>query len=251
MNMWIGAAIAVVGGFVGGSIASRIVSKILGASKVPALRESAAPLAGLALAAGVIIGLLVALGFISPDDLDQLGSDAVSFLPKAIAALVIVIGGSVVATFAAGAVEKSLAGMGAVARFGPMITKFAILGGAAIIGAGQTGVDTMVVNIAVAALLFGVAGSLALLTGLGGRKIAGEIAAGRAWRQALQPGDRIIAADVAGTEVDGIVIEVRSTAVEIDVNGATMFVPNSKLLDAVVRRDRPKQADAEAMIDGG
>lgn len=249
MNMWIGAAIALAGGFVVGTIASRIVSAVLGRSKVDALRESAAPLAGLALSAGIIAGLLVALGFISPDDLDQLGSDAIAFLPKAISALVIVIGGSVASTFAAGAVAKSLAGTGAVARFAPIIAKFAILGGSAIVAAGQTGIDTMVVNIAVAALLFGVSGSLALLTGLGGRQVAGEIAAGRAWRRSLLPGDRIHAPDVGGTAVDGVVVEVHPTAVELNRQGTSVFVPNSKLLDAVVERERPQPADAEGMIE--
>ncbi len=249
MNEWVAAGIAIVAGFVVGTIASRIVVATLGRSKTPAIQESATPLAGLALSAGFVTGLLVALGFVSPDDLDQLGSDAIAFLPAAIAALIIVIIGNVVSTFAANAVAKALAGTGAAARFAPSITKYAIIGGSAIIAAGQLGVDTAVVNIGVAAMLFGVAGSLALLTGLGGRQVAGEIAAGRAWRRSLELGDHIRADDVAGTEVEGIVVEVHPTAVEIDAAGSRVFVPNSKLLDAVVVRRRPTPADAEAMIE--
>ena len=249
MNEWVAAGIAIVAGFVVGTIASRIVVATLGRSKTPAIQESATPLAGLALSAGFVTGLLVALGFVSPDDLDQLGSDAIAFLPAAIAALIIVIIGNVVSTFAANAVAKALAGTGAAARFAPSITKYAIIGGSAIIAAGQLGVDTAVVNIGVAAMLFGVAGSLALLTGLGGRQVAGEIAAGRAWRRSLELGDHIRADDVAGTEVEGIVVEVHPTAVEIDSSGSRVFVPNSKLLDAVVVRRRPTPAEAEAMIE--
>ena len=52
----------------------------------------------------------------------------------------------------------------------------------------QTRIDTMVVNIAVAVMRSAVALSLALLTGLGGRQVAGELAAGRAWRSSLRPG---------------------------------------------------------------
>ncbi len=249
MNEWIGASIAIVAGFIIGTIASRVVLSVLNRSKNASLRESAPPLAGLALSAGVIVGLLVALGFVSPDDLDQLGSDAIKFLPKLISALVILIGGNVAATFAASAVAKSLAGAGSAARFAPPITKFAIIGGSAIIAAGQAGVDTAVVNIGVAALLFGVAGSLALLTGLGGRHVAAEIAAGRAWRRSLERGDRIRADGVGGTAVDGVVVEVHPTAIELDSTGSTVFVPNSKLLEAVVERRRPQPADAEAAID--
>ncbi len=261
MNEWISAAIAVAAGIVVGTIASRVVLSVLNRSKAQAFRDSAAPLAGLALSAGVVVGLLVALGFVAPDQLEQLGDDAIAFLPKAIAALVIVIGANVASTFAAAAVAKSLAGTGAAARFAPMIAKFAILVGGAIIAAGQTGIDTAVVNIAVAALLFGVAGALALLTGLGGRQVAGEIAAGRAWRTSLRSGDRI-AAVVAGPRqtaadaapsppltVSGVVVEVHPTAVELDASGVTVFVPNSRLLDSVVERERPEPADAEGEIE--
>lgn len=256
MNEWIGAAIALAGGVLVGTIASRIVARLLNRSKVAALRESSAPLAGLALSAGVIVGLLVALGFIAPDELEQLGNDAIAFLPKAIAALVIVIAANVASTFAAAAVARSLAGTGAAARFAPIITKFAILGGGAIIAAGQTGIDTVVVNIAVAALLFGVALSIALLTGLGGRQVAGELAAGRAWRSSLQSGDRIraIVSGSSGAQAPpeplvGVVVDVLPTAVELDAAGTTVFVPNSRLLDSIVERDRPTPADAEAEIE--
>ena len=249
MNEWVAAAIAVVAGFVIGTIASRIVLAVLGRSKRAALQESASPLAGLALAAGVVVGLLVALGFVSPDDLDELGSDAVAFFPKLIAALIILIAGTVAASFAANAVAKAMAGTGAAARFAPVITKYAIIGGSAIIAAGQAGVDTAVVNIAVAAMLFGIDASLALLTGLGGRQVAGEIAAGRAWRRSLLAGDRIRSDDVGGAAVDGVVVEVHPTAVELDSTGTSVFVPNSKLMDAVVERRRPEPADAEAAID--
>ncbi len=249
MNEWLAAAIAVVAGFVVGTIASRIVLAVMGRSKRPSVRASATPVAGLALAAGVVTGLLVALGFVSPDELEELGSGAIDFLPKLIAALVIVIVGNVVATFAANAVAKSLAGTGAAARFAPPITKYTIIGASAIVAAGQAGVDTTVINIAVAAGLLGVAASLALLTGLGGRQLAGEIAAGRAWRRSLDPGDRITANDVAGTAVDGVVVEVHPTAVELDATGTTVFVPNSKLMEVVVERRRPQPAEAEAAID--
>lgn len=261
MNEWISAGIAIVVGVIVGIIASRVVSAVMNRSKVAAVRESAPPVAGLALSAGVVTGLLIALGFVAPDQLEQLGEDAIAFLPDAIAALVIIIAANVVSTFAAAAVAKSLEGTGAAARFAPLITKYAILAGGAIIAAGQTGIDTAVVNISVAALLFGVAGALALLTGLGGRQVAGEIAAGRAWRASLRSGDRI-AALVAGSRrdtgdpsdrgsitVEGVVVEVHPTAVELDASGVTMFVPNSRLLDSVVERERPEPAVAEGEIE--
>lgn len=265
MNDWLAAGIAIAGGIAVGIAASRLVGGLLQRSSHESLRASSAPFAGLALSSGVIIGLLVALGFVAPDQLSMLGDDTIAFLPKAISALVILIGANVVSTFAAAAVARSLAGAGAAARFAPLITKFSILVGGAIVAAGQTGVDTTVVNIAVAAVLFAMSGSVVLLTGLGGRQVAGEIAAGRAWRNSLQLGDRIEAsiataaaaegsiADGAGTSatVSGTVVEVHPTSVELDAAGTTIFVPNSRLLASIVARERPHPADAEGTLESG
>jgi hypothetical protein len=201
-----------------------VVRNQMAKSKIEALRESAAAIAGLVFSGCIIVGLLVALGFVSPDDLDQLPSDLIAFLPKAISAAIVAIGRNIAGTFAQTAVAKAVAGSGAASRFAPAIIRFAILGAAIILAAAQLGVDTTVINIAVAALLFGAAASLALLTGLGGRQVGGEVAAGRVWRRSLEPGDHTPASNVGGVDVDGA--------------DATLFVPNSKLLDTVVERKR-------------
>ncbi len=49
--------------------------------------------------------------------------------------------------------------------------------------------------------------------------------------------------------VAGVVVEVHPTAVELDTAGVTVFVPNSRLLDSVVERDRPEPADADGEIE--
>ena len=242
MNVWISAAIAVGAGLVIGSIASRIVRGQLAKAKVEALRQSAAAISGLVFSGCIILGLLVALGFVSPDDLDRLHSDLIAFLPKAISAAIVAIGGNIAATFAQTAVAQALAGSGAASKFAPAIVRFAILAAAMILAAAQLGVDTTVINIAVAALLFGVAASLALLTGLGGRQVASEVAAGRVWRRSLEPGDHISARGVAGVDIDGVVVDIHPTAIEVEAADATLFVPNSKLLETVVERKR-RQAD--------
>lgn len=248
MNEWISAAIAIGAGLVIGSIASRIARNQMAKSKIPALNESASAIGGLVFSGFIIIGLLVALGFVSPDDLDQLPSDLIAFLPKAISAAILAIGGNIVGTFAQGAVAKAVAGSGAASRFAPVIVRFAVLAAAVILAAAQLGVDTTVINIAVASLLFGVAASLALLTGLGGRHVAGEVAAGRVWRRSLEAGDRIRASDVAGVDVDGVVVDIHPTAIEVRSGESTLFVPNSKLMETVVERTRPTPAQAAGEI---
>lgn len=272
MNPWIGAVIAIVAGVIVGTVASRLVASFLSRSRIKALRESSPALAGLALSAAVVIGLLVALGFVASDELEQLGDDAIAFLPKAISALIIVIGANVASTFAAAAVASSLAGTGTAARFAPIITKYAILGGGAIIAAGQTGVDTAVINIAVAALLFGVALGVALLTGLGGRQVAAEVAAGRATRRLLRVGDRVVIGPMAapgrgtesqsergsdvggampgdGTAISGTIADLHPTAVEVVADGRSVLVPNTIVIAAPMVHDRPAPADAEGELD--
>lgn len=241
MNIWISAAIAVAGGIAIGSIASRIVRNQLMKSKVDALRESSAPISGLVFSGCVIAGLLVALGFVSPDDLDKLPTDLINFLPKAITAAILIIGGNIAGAFAGTAVGRATAGSGAAGKFAPTIVRIAILAAAAILAATSIGIDTAVINIAVAALLFGIAASIAMLTGLGGRRIAGEVAAGRVWRRSLATGDHIRAQNVAGVDIDGVIVEIHPTTIEVEADESTLFVPNTKLMDSVVQRTRKSE----------
>lgn len=221
-----------------GAIVARIVRSVLARTRNDALETSAAPLASLAFSTLLIIGLVVALGFVHPESRDKVINDMVDFLPRTLAAAIVVIGGNVVATVARSAVAKALRGSGTAERYGPGIVRFAIVAFAAILGAAQLGVDTTIINILTASVLFGTAAAGALLVGLGGRAVAGEVAAGRAWRNALAVGDRIVARNLNGADVDGTIVEIHPTAVELDSAGRTVLVPNSQLLDAVVEVTR-------------
>ncbi|MDH4146094.1 MAG: mechanosensitive ion channel family protein [Acidimicrobiia bacterium] len=239
MNSWIGAAIAVAAGFVIGSVASGIVRRQLDRPRRPeVLREVASPIAGLVFALLVVAGLITALGFVMPEALDEMPSDLIAFLPRAIAAAVVLILSSVAGTLAATGVSRSMRGVsGAAARAVPSAVKAALLGAGAILAAGQIGVDTTIINLASAALLFGLAGGAALLIGLGGRTVASEIAAGRAQRSLLQKGDVVLIGDLRGR-----VIDLHPTALELEVPGGDgasrrVFVPHSELLAGRFERE--------------
>lgn len=222
-----------------GVIVARIVRNVLERSDREAVSGASAPMGSLAFSALFILGLVVALGFVHPDSLDTIPDDLVDFIPRALAAAIVLIGGNVVATLARTATQRALRGTGAE-RAGPSVARWTILAFAFILGAAQLGVDTTIINIAAAALLFGTAATMALLVGLGGRQVAGEIAAGRAWRTSLSVGDRVQASDVGGVALDGTVVEIHPTAVELDVAGRTLLVPNSQLLDVVIERTRQR-----------
>lgn len=238
MNQWISAAIAAGAGLVVGAIASRLVRNSLVNSSRDPVRTAAGPAASLVFSTVFIVGLIVALGFVNPDSLDTIPADLVEFLPRVLAAAIVVIGGNVVAAIARSGSQRALRGAGAAERFGPPLVRWAVLAFAVILGAAQLGIDTTIINIASAALLFGTAATMALLIGLGGRRVAGEVAAGRAWRRTLAVGDHIRATGLPGADVDGVVIEIHPTAVEVDSGGRTLLVPNSQLLAAVVERHR-------------
>lgn len=238
MNEWISAAIAAGAGLVIGAIAARIVRNALAKASREAVRESAGAIGSLVFSIAFIAGLVVALGFVDPDSLDTIPKDLVEFLPRALAGAIVVIGGNVVATIARTTTQRALRGAGPAERFGPSVVRAVVLAFAVILGAAQLGIDTTIINIAAAAILFGTAATMALLVGLGGRRVASEVAAGRAWRKSLQVGDRVKASGLTGGEVDGVVVEIRPTAVELDCAGRSLLVPNSQLLDVVVERIR-------------
>lgn len=243
MNEWISAAIAAGAGLVVGAIAARITRNALGRASRDAIRGVAVPVGSLVFSIVLIIGLIVALGFVNPDSLDTIPTDLVDFLPRALAAAIVVIGGNVVATIARSTTQRALRGTGPAERFGPSAVRWVILAFSFILGAAQLGIDTTIINIAAAAILFGTAATMALLVGLGGRRVAGEVAAGRAWRKSLQVGDRVRASGLPGGEVDGVVVGIRPTSVELDCAGRSLLVPNSQLLDVVVERIRPPADD--------
>lgn len=239
MNPWISAAIAAGAGLLIGVIASQLVRRAIGGNRNPAIAEAAGPLANVVFSIALVIGLVVALGFVQPGALDTIPQDLVKFLPRLIAAVIVLIGGNVVASLARTGAARALRGMGPVERYVPAALRVIILAFAAILAAAQLGIDTTIINIAAAAILFGGALAMAMLVGFGGRDVAGEMAAGRAWRSSLRSGDRISASNVNGVDIAGTVVQVHPTAVELESDGRTMLVPNSQLLNVVIERTRP------------
>ncbi len=225
---WIIVIGALVGGVVIGLIVAKIISGLLGSEKRPEpLRGAAGPLAGLGFWACVIAGLLVALGVLSPSSLEQLPKDLIAFLPRLMSAAIIVIGANVVAQFATAALAPMTARASAsVQRQVGTAVRVLIIGMAALLAVRQLGIDTTVINLGVAAIFFGVAASLTLLVGLGGRDVASEIASTRAVRRLLNAGDRVTIGDISGT-----VTAIHPTAIELlDQTDGVVLVPSSQLL---------------------
>lgn len=240
---WIVVAAAIVGGVVLGLFASRLLNSFLGAPARPEpLRQAAGPLSSLGFWTFVIIGLLVALGVLSPSSLEQLPKDVIAFLPRLLSAAILLILANVVSEFATAAIRPMLGRASAsVQRQAVMAVKALIVGMATILAVRQLGIDTTVINLAVAALFFGVAGSLTLLIGLGGRRVAHEVSATRAIKRLVATGDRVTVG-----EVNGEVIAIHPTAVELRAADASVqLVPSSLLLSETITVVRNRPADSE------
>jgi small-conductance mechanosensitive channel len=91
-----------------------------------------------------------------------------------------------------------------------------------------------VINLGVAAVFFAVAASLTLLIGLGGQRVAREVAATRALRRLLGVGDKVTVGDI-----EGVVQSVSPTAIEVETtSGTTVLVPSSHFLTSTFTIDR-------------
>ena len=217
----------IVGGFILGSIAAAISRKITSRPGQPEIiQTSAGAIATLCFSIMLIASLIIALGIINEQALDQLMTDSVLFLPKVISAAIVVIVANIIANLAEAGVTRSMGHVSPTLRQRvPMVVKATIVGFALIIAANQLGVNTTIVLIAVAALLFGLALAAALLAGLGGRPVAEEVAAGRALRRELKVGDTIR----VGT-IEGDVAAIGSTSTQITSANNVTLIPNSQIL---------------------
>ena len=242
---WIIVAGAIVAGFVVGMIASRIITVLLGAPTRPEpIQQAAGPLASLGFWTFVIVGLLVALGVLSPDSLSEMPKDLVAFLPRLLSAAIVVIGANVLSSFATAALAKALArASSTVQRQAVMITRATIMALAVLIAVPQLGIETTVINLGVAAIFFALSASFTLLVGLGGRDVATQVASTRAVKRMVQAGDEVTLEDLTGT-----VVVLHPTAVEIRAaDGEAVLVPSARFLTETVTIKRgEKSADSPA-----
>jgi small-conductance mechanosensitive channel len=251
-NDWIIFAAAIIGGLVGAVVASRGVATVMGAPSRPEpFRNASGALANLAMSVCVGVGLIVALGVVSPASLEQLPRDLIDFAPRLLAAGIIVIAANVLSSFATTALAPALGRMPlSVQRPTLRAVRIVIVTLAVLLAVRQVGFDTTIINLGLAAIFFGVAGALMLLVALGGRDVATEVAATRMLRRMLGEGDHVRIDDV-----EGRVLSVHPTAVELQTaTGRTVLVPSSRFLSETItirRADSNRGSDIQAPTAGG
>lgn len=244
MNSWILALLAIVVGIVLGMIVSRLVYRLVASAGREAVQSVAKPISQLAFSIFMVGGLIVALGFVQPDALDQLPKDAIAFFPKILTAAIIIIVARVLASFAATAISQATSRMPLnIERQIHMVVRSLIYTLAILLAVSTIGIDTEVVNMGLAAIFFGVAATLTLLIGLGGHGVAREVASNRAMRRLVSEGDIVMFNDVQGkvTAVHPTTIELEDPETQL-----TVLVPASRFVNEKLTVKRTPASEAAA-----
>lgn len=232
---WLWAGVAVLAGFIIATLLSQVARRVF-MRRGKRMAQLAPAASSLTFSLVVVVGLLVALGFVQPESLEQLRDDTIVYLPRALSAIIVVILGSVVGTIISTGVREAIGRtMGRLGDQIATVLKGGVTAFAAILAASQLGIDTTVINIFVAAVCAGLALAFALIVGFGSRPVATEIATGRALRRLIATGD-VIETGVAS----GQVVAMHPTAVEIEHDGVTTLVPNSDITNAGFTLERRK-----------
>lgn len=227
IDPWIYAIGAVLVGLLSGVVGAALVRRIIlkGREDRPEMHDAARATATFLFLFFTALGVIVAIGFTEPDTLEPIPADLVRKSPRILAAGLILIAGRAIA-FALGGMIRS-AFEGSTPRIQAQIgatARFVVYAVALVLALSQLGVDTTILSILAGAVTFGLAGAFALLVGLGGREMGGELAAGRHLSRIVAVGDRV--------EVDGIagrIVALHPASVEIELDGASVHMANTRL----------------------
>jgi small-conductance mechanosensitive channel len=240
----IGAAIALlVVGYLIAWVVSRILSRTLEAvgfdelaARIGAGNElarigvpSASKLvAGAVRFAIIVIAIIAAVSSLGLSALNASLNAAILFLPKLLAAGLLLLAGLVLARMVRDRVDRATARMDLAGPLGTL-AETAVIAIFVATALSQLSVPLAILTLIVAILVGAVALGAALAFGLGSRETARQIAAGRSLASSLQVGERITVGGLTG-EIESF----GSAAILLRTDTSTLRIPNHLLLESVV-----------------
>ncbi len=229
---WIWAAIAVGAGLLLGAAVAIVIRRQLSrAHRRLAAQEIAKPLSTFVFWIVFAAGVLVAVAVSSPENLETVPTELLAWLPRLAVAGLLLIGGYAVGLTIAAAVGRAVERVaGHRNRMLERTVRTVVLAGSLILALSQVGVDTTVVNLLIAGVVFATATVLAGISVVGGRQVAAHVAAGRVLQRVIEVGMQIEAGDVAG-----VVAELRVAHVLVDTDDGRLLVPYGILMDKPIR----------------
>lgn len=230
IDPWIYAAGAIIVGLLSGVIGAALVRRIIlkGREDRPEMHDAARATATFLFLFFTALGVIVAIGFTNPETLEPIPADLVRKSPRILAAGLILIAGRAIAFALGGAVNSAFAA--STSRVRSQIGaagRFLVYAVALVLALSQLGVDTTILSIIAAAVVFGLAGAFALLVGLGGREMGGELAAGRHLARLIHVGDHIAIDGATGEPVDGVILALHPASVELAADDGVIHLPNT------------------------
>ncbi|MEA2384381.1 MAG: hypothetical protein QOH72_4352 [Solirubrobacteraceae bacterium] len=175
-----------------------------------------------------VVVVFAALSLLGLQFLSQSLNEGVLFLPKALAALALVLIGVVLAAFVRERVERTATQWDLPVPLGPVF-QGVVLTIFVITAAAQLTISTALLMVLVAILLAAVAAPFAIAFGLGGRDVARSLSAGRYVRAAYSEGQMIRVDDIRGR-----VERIEPSATVLRTETETIRVPNHVLIDRTV-----------------
>lgn len=176
-----------------------------------------------------LVVVFAALSLLGLEFLSDSLNAAVLFIPKLLAAAALVLAGVVIGGVVRERVERLAYQMDFPLPLG-RIAQLAVIAIFAITAAAQITVSTAILMVLIAILLAAAAATFALAFGLGGRDVARELSAARYLRAAYSPGQTIGFGDVRGE-----IVSIENASTILRGASGTIRVPNSVLLNTVVR----------------
>jgi hypothetical protein len=178
------------------------------------------------------MGAVVAVGVTSRDTLRPIPARLLAYSPHVLAAGLILIAGRALAFAVAGYVKGALAESTTRMR-GKLAESIRVVVTVAsgVLALRQLGIDTTILNIAIGAMLFGLAAAFALLVGFGGRELGRELVTGRYLPRMMRVGD-----DVEIGEVSGTIVAMHPASIEVmAADGSCVHIRNSQVFDTMPR----------------
>jgi hypothetical protein len=247
MSDWLVALITFGAGLLLALVLGPYTRKQLAKSSRPDAVRQIAPAAGtFVFSALLAVGLIGAISTVDPTGLKQIPTDFLQYFPKLLIAGFMVLLGNVAASIASIAVRRAaIQATGSERPAAVRVVKGAILATAIILAVGQLGVNTTIINLAVAALVFTVGATVTLLIGLGGRDVARQVGAGRYVQRVIKPGQRLRVGDVAG-----VVVAVHAASVEIDLgDGRSAHLPHAALIESIIEVVEPSSTPPGSTVE--
>ncbi|HTO01727.1 MAG TPA: mechanosensitive ion channel domain-containing protein [Microthrixaceae bacterium] len=215
-------------GLLFGELAGKITrSSLEHSTRHPRLAERGAMLGNFVFWAATAAGLVMAIAILDLDTLRHFEEQLVDDLPRFLLSFVWLIVGYAAAVAISATVGQSARKATGIRQPGlERALQVTIMVAALAAAMSQAGIGSDILVLLVGVAIGAPSIAMALLSGLGGREVAAELAAGRALRHHLRPGSSLTVGDVTG-----LIIAVHTTTVEVETkDGAKFHVPNRKLL---------------------